>query len=587
MRKTTEPVLFLSAKLWQFTKNQRNKILLYCVLFIIANLCLLSSPLIFGKIISEIQSRGIQEDNLLFILLLLGLLFLKDLFFWIFHGPARIIERKVAFEASLLYRKYLLEGILDLDISWHNDHDSGNTLEKIRKAVEGLNNFGENVFQIVQTLVRLIGTSMILFIFSPTISLVVFILVICSLLIIFLFDKKMMPQFIGLNEFANKASASFFDALSNVTSVKILHIEKPLAKGVLARFSDSFPLFLSNTKLNEWKWFTGILLFQAITVIPLGAYIIYKTKTHQTIDAGVISTLYLYLSELMFVYFSFGAFYQQLFIFRNGVLNASTLESTIANNKKVERKSISPLTSIAFNNLTFCYKDSSQPGFDQVNIKIFKGQKIAIVGESGSGKTTLLKVIHGMYSSAKALILIDDKLVKQSTRLSDIDFATMLVPQEPEIFSSTIRENLTLGVDYNEDRINNAVGIARFTSVLESLPKGLESLINEKGVNLSGGQKQRLALARAILFSDTKDFLLLDESTSSVDAENELAIYKNIFSSFQDKTIIASIHKMNLLKLFDRILILDKNKIIDDGSFEDLLARNLSFRQAWQQFIDS
>lgn len=586
MRRTTEPVLFLSAKLWQFSQNQRFKIFLYCMMFIIANLCLLSSPLIFGKIISEVQLKGIKDENLLFILFLLSLLFLKDLVFWIFHGPARVIERKVAFEIAMLYRKYLLQGILDLDISWHNEHDSGNTLEKIRRAVEGLNNFGENVFQIVQTLVRLIGTSAILFIFSPTISSVVFVLVVASLLLIYLFDRKMMPQFMGLNDYANKASASFFDTLSNVTSVKILNIEKPLAKGVLARFSDSFQLFMSNAKLNEWKWCTGILLFQAITVVPLAGYIIYKTKTHQALDAGIISTLYLYLSELMFVYFSFGAFYQQLFIFRNGVLNASKLEDTIGRNKKRERKSLTPRLSINFENLSFNYKDASKPGFDQVDIKIIKGQKIALIGESGSGKTTFLKVIHGMYPSATALVRIDDK-TPDLVSLADVDFATMLVPQEPEIFSSTIRDNLTLGIDYSEDSIHKAINIARFSAVLETLPKGLESLINEKGVNLSGGQKQRLALARAILFSETKDLLLLDESTSSVDSENELAIYKNIFSSFHDKTIIASIHKMNLLRLFDRIIILNKNKIVDDGSFDDLLLRNQSFRQTWQQFISN
>jgi ATP-binding cassette, subfamily B, bacterial len=118
-----------------------------------------------------------------------------------------------------------------------------------------------------------------------------------------------------------------------------------------------------------------------------------------------------------------------------------------------------------------------------------------------------------------------------------------------------------------------------------NLPKGLDSVINEKGVNLSGGQKQRLALTRALLFSKNKEIILLDESTSSVDPENEYDIYQNIWQSYKDKTIVASIHKMNLLKLFDRIIIFDRGKIIDEGRFSTLLATNKNFQVMWQDFI--
>ncbi|HET6346983.1 MAG TPA: ATP-binding cassette domain-containing protein, partial [Myxococcota bacterium] len=126
---------------------------------------------------------------------------------------------------------------------------------------------------------------------------------------------------------------------------------------------------------------------------------------------------------------------------------------------------------------------------------------------------------------------------------------------------------------------------ATFDKVLADLPQGLDSVINEKGVNLSGGQKQRLALTRALLFASQKDIVLLDESTSSVDPHNESEIYKNIWSAFESKTVIACIHKLNLLKLFDRIIIFAGGKIVDEGSFDALLERNSGFRAAWRQFI--
>ena len=209
---------------------------------------------------------------------------------------------------------------------------------------------------------------------------------------------------------------------------------------------------------------------------------------------------------------------------------------------------------------------------------------MAVVGESGSGKTTFLKVLHGMYPNAQATLTLDNE-APIATSFADIDLETMLVPQEPEIFSSTIRENMTLGIDYSEDSVMQAAQIALFDKVIQSLQQGLDSVINEKGVNLSGGQKQRLALARAILFSSEKEMILLDESTSSVDSETETEIYQRIFSAFHDKTIIASIHKMNLLKLFDRIVMFEDGQVVDSGTFEELLERNSQFQAAWKQFI--
>jgi ABC-type multidrug transport system fused ATPase/permease subunit len=161
----------------------------------------------------------------------------------------------------------------------------------------------------------------------------------------------------------------------------------------------------------------------------------------------------------------------------------------------------------------------------------------------------------------------------------------MLVPQEPEIFSSTIKENITLGLPTKAEEIKRVIKLARFNDVVAKLPKGLKSVINEKGVNLSGGQKQRLALARALLFAQDKQVLLLDESTSSVDPENEAHIYEDIFKEYKSKTILASIHKMNLLKYFDRIVMFEDGKIVDEGSFRELLSSSKKFKRVWEGFV--
>jgi ABC-type multidrug transport system fused ATPase/permease subunit len=221
---------------------------------------------------------------------------------------------------------------------------------------------------------------------------------------------------------------------------------------------------------------------------------------------------------------------------------------------------------------------------DGVTLTVRKGESVALIGASGSGKTTILKVIHGMYDQARGTYATDDH-APQATTFANIDLSSTLVPQEPEVFSSTIRENITLGMGYSDKEVRVATDMARFTDVIASLPNGLASVVNEKGVNLSGGQKQRLALARALLFGKDKQILLLDESTSSVDSENEGYIYEAIRKEFSNRVIIASIHKLNLLKYFDRVIMFDAGKVVDDGSFDELYARNGYFKEQWDEYL--
>lgn len=583
---SNEPSLFLFKKLWQFAEEKRSQIVLYVVTLLVANCILLLGPVIFGAMIGEVQRNGLHADNLGYMLLLLAALFGKEFFFWLLHAPARVIERMVAFCAMLNYRRHLLSGLLDLRLSWHSEHDSGDTIDKVNKAGQGLFEFGQNVFQIIETLVKLVGTTAVLFFFSPLIGSLVFVCAIMALAVVFQFDLRLIPQYRGLNEFDNKASAAVFDALSNITTVKILHIESAISKGVLARYVAPRSLFRSNVVLNEAKWFTGLMLFHAIAVFPLGFYIYRHVSMGISVDAGVLSTLFLYLTELMFVFYRFGSYYEQITVHKNRVANAESLEHAFVTRGSLARIALrTDWEHLHVKDLSFKYADKSiSLNLNQLSFSVRQGERVAIIGESGSGKTTFLKVLHGIYPKASGLLILDED-EPRATSFADIDLKTMLVPQEPEIFSSTIRENITLGIDYDDDTVMHAAQLAAFDDVIHALPQGLDSVINEKGVNLSGGQKQRLALTRALLFAKNKEILLLDESTSSVDPENEFAIYQNIWTTFKEKTIIASIHKMNLLKLFDRIVMFENSRIVDEGTFHELLKKNEHFKTMWDEFV--
>lgn len=581
-----EPCIFLIKKLWHFAGEQRKHIVLFVSMSVLANTIMLAGPVIFGAFIGEVQKHGATTKNLWYLFALLGAIFLKEFFFWTLHGPARVIERMVAFSSMLSFRRHLLAGLFDLRLSWHNEHDSGDTIDKVDKAGEGLFEFGQNVFQIVEILVKLLGTTIVLFFYSPLIASFVFVFAILSLVIVFQFDRRLVPQYRLLNEFSNKASAAVFDALSNITTVKILHIERSVLKGVLARYTAPRALFHSNVVINEAKWFTGLMLFQAIAIIPLGYFIMSGIREGREVDAGVLSTLFLYLSEFMFVFFRFGSVYEQITVQKNRVANAESLENAFHTRDSLVRTDMkSDWHNLDIKDLSFKYDDARQAMvLNNLSFHLKQGERVAVIGESGSGKTTFLKVLHGVYPKASGLLCLDDHEPIR-TSFADVDLKTMLVPQEPEIFSSTIRENITLGIDYDDDKVMHSARLAAFDTVIRTLPQGLDSVINEKGVNLSGGQKQRLALTRALLFAKNKEIILLDESTSSVDPENEYEIYQNIWHAFSGKSVIASIHKMNLLKLFDRIVMFDRSRIVDEGTFNDLLSRNATFKSMWDDFI--
>jgi len=170
---------------------------------------------------------------------------------------------------------------------------------------------------------------------------------------------------------------------------------------------------------------------------------------------------------------------------------------------------------------------------------------------------------------------------------SGISSSIALIPQDPEIFATTILENITIGVDHDIDFVRKFTDMARFTDVVERLPKKFDSSIVEKGVNLSGGEKQRLALARGLMACEDKSIVLLDEPTSSIDSANELVIYHNIFDAFKDKAIISSIHRLHLLPLFDTIYFFRDGRIVASGTLAELLEKSEEFRTLWQKYHET
>lgn len=223
---------------------------------------------------------------------------------------------------------------------------------------------------------------------------------------------------------------------------------------------------------------------------------------------------------------------------------------------------------IELKDVNFRYKGQNFDILKNLNIKIKKGEKVAILGKIGSGKSTLLKVILNLFESTNGSILLDKTDTRQIDPV-DLRKAIGLVPQEPFLFMGTIKDNITVGEQYATDeevvRASKISGLDDFIGKHES---GFDLIVGERGEGLSGGEKQSVTLARALL-SDP-NILMLDEPTNSMDRQSEKAFIKNLKEVTVDKTLVVVTHKMSLLSLVDRVIILDNGEIIADGTKEEI-----------------
>ena len=224
---------------------------------------------------------------------------------------------------------------------------------------------------------------------------------------------------------------------------------------------------------------------------------------------------------------------------------------------------------IEIKNLNFRY-GTRKLVLEDINLKIEKGQKIAFVGESGSGKTTLSKLLLHLYTPESGNILINGNNI-EDIQLECLREKIAYIPQETFLFSGTIFENLTLGMDAaTMDDIIDASKMAQAHDFINELPLRYETMLDENGANLSGGQRQRLAIARAML--KKPDILILDEATSNLDSITERALDRTINEFSKDMTTIFIAHRLSTIKNCDKIYVMDKGKIMESGTHKELIA---------------
>jgi subfamily B ATP-binding cassette protein MsbA len=229
---------------------------------------------------------------------------------------------------------------------------------------------------------------------------------------------------------------------------------------------------------------------------------------------------------------------------------------------------------VAFEQLSFRYRgvDDDRWTLHQINLQIAPGEVVALVGPSGGGKTTLVSLLPRFWDPTEGRILLDGTDLK-ALRLADLRHAVGIVPQEPALFSGTVRENIAYArPDASMADIEAAARAAHAHEFVSALPLGYDTLVGERGVKLSGGQRQRIAIARAILKDPA--VLVLDEATSNLDTESERLIEDALERLLVNRTTLIIAHRLSTVRRADRLLVLDHGRIVEQGTHAELLERD-------------
>ena len=238
---------------------------------------------------------------------------------------------------------------------------------------------------------------------------------------------------------------------------------------------------------------------------------------------------------------------------------------------------------IKFEDVTFVYKNSSNKVLQSINLEILGGKMNALVGHSGAGKSTILNLIPRFFNRNEGDILIDDQSIYGLT-INSLRKNISLVSQDTTLFDDTIRNNIAYAnINATDDEIFDAAKKAEANDFIEKLPNKYETQIGENGVKLSGGEKQRLSIARAIL--KKTPIVLLDEATSSLDAETEDKIQKGLSYLTKNKTTLVIAHRLSTILNSEKIFVLDKGQVVDQGTHAELLKNSNIYKNFYEKQI--
>jgi len=383
-----------------------------------------------------------------------------------------------------------------------------------------------------------------------------------------------------VQEWNSKLGGKFSDAISNIFIVKSFAMEAP-EQAIINENVD----IVYKKKIVAWALMFVSFAVQGIMTFAIEYLLIYLMIQKWKQGNFEVGEFVLFQSIMLILVRRLWEFGRNFRHFFGAIADASEMADVFRNTdfEKDEQQASEKTIShgeISFNKVSFKYhKDNSLQLFKDFNLHIKAGEKVALVGQSGSGKTSLTKLLFRFFDPQTGSIEFDGINAKDFT-LQSLRQQISLVPQQPELFHRSIKDNICLDKKISDDALREVAKKAQSLEFIEQLPKQFDTLVGERGVKLSGGEKQRIAIARAFL--QDAPIVILDEATSALDSLTEKQIQVAIFELIKDKTAIVIAHRLSTILRMDRIIVLDHGKIIEQGTHQELLDLKGNYYAMWQ-----
>lgn len=523
------------------------------------------SKFIVDEIVSRVQGQGGDLDRLIF------LIFLSFLMNFIGLAMTTVSER-IGDHFSGRLRKFLTEKFYDktltLPQSYYDSEMSGKILNQLNRGIITIHGFLNTATNfILPTFLQSIFTVIILAYYNLPIAFFTFILFPIYLVLSYYSTVKWGKEEMLKNAIEDRTRGRMQEVISNISLVKSFTAEKREFKTVEQNLSDINTIYARQSKtFHIFDFFRGLSL--QLILFAINILVFYNTYQRNLTIGEMVLILQL-VNQARLPLFAMSFILTQVQTAEAGSKEFfEVIEAKSAENyqKKV------PLTlikdpEIRFDNVSFHY-DESHKVLDKVSFEIKRNEAVALVGHSGAGKSTIINLILKFYDSTSGEIYLKDK------KYTDLDHQMIrqnisLVFQDNELFSSTIRENVSYGkYDATEKEVIQALKLANAYDFVMKLPKKLDSEVGERGVRLSGGQKQRIQIARAIL--KNAPILILDEATSSLDAKSEKDVQDALENLMKNKLVIIIAHRFSTIQNVDKIIVLDQGTIVDIGKPQEL-----------------
>jgi subfamily B ATP-binding cassette protein MsbA len=433
-----------------------------------------------------------------------------------------------------------------------------------------------NLSEFARQSLFLVGGIVLLTMTHPTLALTTLAVVPIVIGAAFFFGRRLRRASTGVQDRIAEATGTAEEAFSQIRTVQSFTRENEEIRRYTGHMAHVIAAAIDRSRIRAT--FFGILTFCAfggvVAVLWQGGRLVLEGS----LTAGALVSFLLYALFVAGAVGSLGSLfgaYQEAVGAARRTFDLLETQSDVADPPSPARLLKPVRGEVQLENVTFAYGSSLPNAVEDVSLHIAPGEVVALVGPSGAGKTTIASLIPRFWDVTSGRILLDGHDVR-TLSLEDLRGAIGLVPQEPALFSGTVRENIAYAMpgddrSASEEEIRVAARAAHATEFIDRLVEGFDTMVGERGVKLSGGQRQRLAIARVFLKNPA--LVILDEATSSLDSESERLVEQAMQELLRDRSTLIIAHRLSTVLRADRVVVIDRGRIVEEGSHAELLAR--------------